>query len=513
MVRLVSRATSRPESPNDPPDTLGAHESRASTAQQTHAARGPCGRLRVAPVQRDAARNADHELLPAGTATNVPAGRTPDRTVRGRCGLRSRRFVGMIGSGLRAKPVRRLRANPFRNIGDNLSYPLEAPRFERLDAFQRHARASFQEAGLDVQTVRLATQPFPMLLRDNGAADVAPFAQALETLCRAHGIDYCAIGPVVATKPGADLSYIEAIPDAVGETELTFASVLVASEELGINLEAISRAAEAIDRTARSTPRGFGNLRLAVLANCGPGSPFFPAAYHQGARTRFSIAVEAADLAVQAFSQAESLDEAHSNLRAAIEASAEVIEDVCRVLECEPGFEFGGTDFSLAPFPESERSVGRAIESLGVDAFGCNGTLFAVSLLKRAIEEAAFAHCGFSGVMLPVLEDRILAERSAQNLFTLDSLLLYSTVCGTGLDTVPLPGDVTVGELSAILLDLATLSVVVRKPLTARFMPIPGKKAGDVTDFDFSYFGNAQIMDVRGGAAARIFEANTFLKP
>ncbi|HEX9617658.1 MAG TPA: DUF711 family protein, partial [Anaerolineales bacterium] len=76
-------------------------------------------------------------------------------------------------------------------------------------------------------------------------------------------------------------------------------------------------------------------------------------------------------------------------------------------------------------------------------------------------------------------------------------LLLYSAVCGTGLDTVPLPGDVTVGQLQAILLDLAALAQRLEKPLTARLMPIPGKAAGEDTGFDFAYFANSRVLSVR----------------
>jgi len=31
-------------------------------------------------------------------------------------------------------------------------------------------------------------------------------------------------------------------------------------------------------------------------------------------------------------------------------------------------------------------------------------------------------------------------------------------------------------------------------------MPIPGKKAGDETNFDFDYFANSRIMPVNAGA-------------
>ncbi len=395
-------------------------------------------------------------------------------------------------------------------IGTNVSYPLDEEQFSTWNQFQQQAKARFEEARLAVQTVRLATQPFPEVLSEQGVEEATAFARDLETLCQAHGIDYCSIGPVVATEPGSDLSYIAAIPDVIRQTETAFATVLVASRATGIQLEALARSAEVIAEIAHTTPQGFGNLRLAILANCGPGSPFFPVAFHQGPSS-FAIATEAADLAVDAFAKAANLEEARENLQTAVEETATRIVAVSRGLAAEFDVRFGGIDFSLAPYPETTRSIGHAIEQLGVDAFGSSATLFAVSFIKRAIEEAQFPRCGFSGVMLPVLEDQTLAQRSAEGLFTLDSLLLYSTVCGTGLDTIPLPGDVSVDELSAILLDVATLSLVADKPLTARLMPIPGKHAGEMTDFDFAYFANARVLEARGGGAGELFAGDEFV--
>lgn len=395
-------------------------------------------------------------------------------------------------------------------IGTPMQHPLDEDHFAALEQFQGQARSRFEEAGLDVQTVRLATQPFPEILQDAGPSAAVPFARRLEALCRAAGIDYCSIGTVPTVELNVDPAYITIIPEVIRQTEMAFASVSVASPGGGINLRAIAQSAEVIAEIAHTTPDGFGNLRLAILANCEPGSPFFPVSYHEGAETRFAVATEAADLAVDAFAPAETLEEARDNLRSAIEDQAAAIGEVARGLEAEFGFRFGGIDFSLAPFPDAARSIGQAIEQLGVEAFGSSGTLFAVAFIKQAIREADFPRCGFSGVMLPVLEDATMARRSMEETFTLDSLLLYSTVCGTGLDTIPLPGDVTVDELSAILLDVATLSLVADKPLTARLMPIPGKKAGDLTTFDFPYFANARIMDIRDGGVHKIFAENAY---
>jgi uncharacterized protein (UPF0210 family) len=113
--------------------------------------------------------------------------------------------------------------------------------------------------------------------------------------------------------------------------------------------------------------------------------------------------------------------------------------------------------------------------------------------------------------MLPMLEDATLAARSREGQFTVDDLLLYSAVCGTGLDTVPVPGDVTEEELAGILLDVATLALRLDKPLTARLMPIPGAAAGDITQFDFAYFANGRVLGVKGHGSPGLFQRNAWL--
>ncbi|MFX1589243.1 MAG: DUF711 family protein, partial [Promethearchaeota archaeon] len=138
-----------------------------------------------------------------------------------------------------------------------------------------------------------------------------------------------------------------------------------------------------------------------------------------------------------------------------------------------------------------------AIEKLGIEYFGANGTLTGVALIKNSIPIDNEKVIGFSGFMQPILEDYILSKRLSENKFNLDSLLLYSTMCGAGLDVVPLPGDITEKELFYILLDICTISVTLDKPLTCRLMPIPGKSSGDDVEFDFEYFAPSKIIDFR----------------
>ena len=117
-------------------------------------------------------------------------------------------------------------------------------------------------------------------------------------------------------------------------------------------------------------------------------------------------------------------------------------------------------------------------------------------MITRVLKSLSVKTCGYSGLMLPVCEDVGLAERANEQTYGLTNLLLYSAVCGCGLDTVPLPGDVTVEKLELILLDLASLAIKLDKPLAARLLPVPGKKAGEMTSFHSPYLVDANIFSV-----------------
>src|SRR6266487_2564444 len=101
---------------------------------------------------------------------------------------------------------------------------------------------------------------------------------------------------------------------------------------------------------------------------------------------------------------------------------------------------------------------------------------------------------GYSGLMLPPLEDSVLAQGWSEGAYRIDALLAYSAVCGTGLDAIPLPGDVSQQQLERIIGDVASLAVKWHKPLTARLIPAPGKKAGERTDFDFGITGFPNVI-------------------
>jgi hypothetical protein len=271
-------------------------------------------------------------------------------------------------------------------------------------------------------------------------------------------------------------------------------------------LPAVRACAEIIQRASTLDPNGFGNLYFAALANVPPGGPFFPAAYHADGPPAFALAIESADLAVTAFATAGDLTEAQKRLTAVITEHGKALTRTSQGLAVDHELIFGGIDFSLAPFPTNESSIGHALEQLGLPAIGLHGSLAAAAFMTNAIDRAVFPRAGFNGLFMPLLEDATLALRGTQDALTVKDLLLYSAVCGTGLDTVPLPGNTTAEQITPVLLDLAALALRLDKPLTARLMPVPGKAAGEETTFTFEYFANSKVLRLESSPLGGLFE-------
>ncbi len=372
-------------------------------------------------------------------------------------------------------------------------WPIEAKRIGALATLLRTARERMEEAGYPVQTLRLAIPPPKEMSHPVRPDDRPELARKLEAECFVNGLDYVSLGPALPDEPDG----LSVIPDILGATETAFTSAIFCDEEGGLSLSAARGCAQTIRDVSRLQPDGFSNLRFAALANVPPGSPFFPAAYHRGGGPAIAVATEAAELAVDALRDVASISTARRRLVGMIEAHGAALARVIQSLVGENEPRFLGIDFSLAPYPEQFRSIGAALESFGAGSAGGGGSVAAAAFLADCLDRAQFRRTGFSGLFLSVLEDERLAARAAEGHVSLSDLLLLSAVCGSGLDAVPLPGDASIDGLTAVLLDLGALSLRLRKPLTARLMPIPGKSAGDPVHFEFPYFADSAVLALK----------------
>jgi uncharacterized protein (UPF0210 family) len=435
-------------------------------------------------------------------------------------------------------------------VGAPLRAPLDVEMVAAAGIAARGVAEALTGGGYEVQTRRLATPPLDAAvdgpaaaganLPGDSAGRALRLAAELDQAAPAAGFGYVALGAVDTTPglaggtgagapagPGTAWERVlEVVPEIIGSTAAIFCAASVANRARGINLAAARACGELVARIGAQSADGFGNLRFAALANCPPHIPFFPAAYHDGAeRLTLGLALEAADLVVEAFEGAPDLDQARRRLVDRLVAEVKRVAQLAGgALAGQSGVTFTGVDLSPAPFPADDRSIARAFERLGVPVFGASGTLFVASFLtdclQRAWEqvrdvagESEGHRFGFSGLMLPVLEDSALARQAAAGTFGVDSLLLYAAVCGLGLDTVPLPGDTPPEELGAIILDMAALAVRLDKPLTARLFPVPGKQAGDAVSWDFAFFAPSRVLPVRGIGPAGALAATGAYNP
>ena len=383
-------------------------------------------------------------------------------------------------------------------------WPLNASSIEAVAACMHEIREAYEQAGYEVQTLRLATPPPSEINAPVPPAERPAFASDLEAQCFVHGIDYANIGPALPDEPEG----FQMVPEVLRAAEIVFCSGLYADPEIGLSVRAAEACAEAILGASTVSPDGFTNLRFAALANVPPGGPFFPAAYHRGGRAAIAIATESADLAVESSQEGGSLSKVRQHLVSSIETHAGALALAAEPIAIEHSIRFLGIDFSLAPYPEPERSLGTAIERLSSADAGLHGTLAAAAFFADCLDRAQFPRTGFCGLFLPVLEDSVLAERTASGRLDLKDLLLMSTVCGTGLDTVPLPGNVDLNSVTSLLLDLGALALRHDKPLTARLMPIPRKSAGDEIQFEFPYFANSRVMDLPEQALSELWSSS-----
>lgn len=374
----------------------------------------------------------------------------------------------------------------------------------RLSQFSKEGKASFQSQGIEVQTCRLATRSFCEFLALDHPKKALDQVKDIANQTFDGGFDYLSLGPALTSQPA---SY-GLIPYFLETTENIFFSGQITDNISGIHLPSVRACARVIADSSKITPDGFANLRFTALANVPAHTPFFPAAYHEGPQSGFALAVESADIAVSAIRNSNDMAGAQASLKANLEAAAEQISSIANELSKKWNIDFYGIDFSYAPFPDPQCSLGTAIELLGPEKTGQVGSLAAAAILADSLDSGKWQKTGFNGLMMPVLEDAVLAQRSKDGTLTVKDLLMYSAVCGTGLDTVPLPGSATTEDLTGLLLDIAALAQRLDKPLTARLMPVPGKLAGEETHFDFGFFANGKVLDLPTGTLSGLLSGN-----
>ena len=351
------------------------------------------------------------------------------------------------------------------------------------------AKDALSKAGFEVETIRITTQPFPQYTRGLNAEQALEFFRDLDKLSLQEGFT-----PDIGTAMSQDVddpAQADLLARILAETENINGFVAVADDS-GVHWNAVRAAAKVIKYLEEHTKNSEGNFHFAAGAFPPPVAPFFPVSHTSDEGHGFAIGLESANIVQQVFAGAKGdLNAAGEQLTAALAAQARQIEETARSVANQTGWKYQGID--MTPVPLKDISIGGAFESLLHGEIGSPGSLSAAYTITSAVKRVPVQQVGYSGLMLPVLEDSVLAKRWEAGRISRDSLMSYSSVCSTGLDAIPLPGDISQKELESIIGDMASLAVKWHKPLSARLLPVAGKKAGDMTEFSSPYLMNIHI--------------------
>lgn len=357
--------------------------------------------------------------------------------------------------------------------------------------FLQKCKEVYEALGYEVQTTRIAIQNLFEITE--GALDKKVLDQliSIDTIC-AENQSIIAIGNILPPDIYAD-NATSWIKELITHTATISFSTAISSEAIGIHYNGIRLASEICTCLSENSKGGEANFRYTASANCPAGVPFYPTAYHSGPRA-FGIGLESANIVGRAFLNANWSD-AKQKLNDELLKALRPIEKEAIAIAKKLNWEYNGIDTSTAPGLDA--SIGGAIESLTKVPFGDASTLSACALITDVLKNIDVIKCGYSGLMLPVIEDRVLAQRSIEKRFTVDELLLFSAVSGTGLDVIPIPGDTPPEVIARVYNDVAALSLKYdSKILSARLFPIPGKNAGDIVQFDNPFLTDSVVMSI-----------------
>ena len=377
-----------------------------------------------------------------------------------------------------------------------------------------------EKYGIPVVNKRVSVSPIAVAAAPFCAEQMIVVANALDRAAHTVDVDFIGGFSALVEKGVAsgDQALIDALPQALTETERVCASVNVATTRAGINMDAILLMGRQIKRASEMSADkdGIACAKLCVFANIPQDIPFMAGAYLGigEADVVINVGVSGPGVVKKAIDRALK-DTPNLDLQQISELIKRTAYKVTRAGELigrevaeHLGVRFGVVDLSLAPTPNVGDSVGEIFQSLGIGSIGLPGSTAALALLNDAVKKGgAFASSnvgGLSGAFIPVSEDLNISESARKGHLSLEKLEAMTSVCSVGLDMVALPGDTSAETLSAIIADEMAIGVINRKTTAARIIPVPGKKAGDHAYFG-GLLGESVIMSVNCATGNNLF--------
>src|SRR6266851_28436 len=221
----------------------------------------------------------------------------------------------------------------------------------------RRAQTTFESRGYQVQTIRIATQPFPEYTKGLSPQQAVAFFKEYDALAVKEKF-LASIGPAMLNADDS-AAQGELLGEILFNTKSLNATLVVAGED-GVRWNAVGAAARVMKKL-EETEHSQGNFRFAAIAMVPPLTPFFPAAYHTGFGHKFAIALESANVVAAALKEAKDLGMARHRLTDSLASAAFDIQALAGRVDQETGWTYMG--IALSPAPLKDISIGEAIEN------------------------------------------------------------------------------------------------------------------------------------------------------
>ncbi|WP_075877931.1 PFL family protein [Merdibacter massiliensis] len=352
-----------------------------------------------------------------------------------------------------------------------------------------------REYGIPIINKRISVTPIAMLVGVSGG-DPIRYALTLERCALETGVDFIGGFSALVQKgfSAGDRELIQAIPQALAQTEHLCASVNVGSTKAGINMDAVKMMGEVVKEAAEITADRdcIAAAKIVVFCNAPEDNPFMAGAFHGVGEADCVINVGVSGPGVvRAVLEKAPKDLPMNEIADLIKRTAFKITRMGQLVGSVASerlhVPFGIVDLSLAPTPAIGDSVAYILEEMGLETCGAYGTTACLAMLNDAVKKggvmASSSVGGLSGAFIPVSEDAGMIHAARAGVLTLEKLEAMTAVCSVGLDMVVVPGDVSASLISGMIADEAAIGMVNSKTTAVRVIPAVGHKEGEELNF------------------------------
>lgn len=361
---------------------------------------------------------------------------------------------------------------------------------------------------------RIAVTPISIVGESCKNPDYVKIAKTLDRAANEVGVNFVGGFSALVEKglTKGDELLIESIPEALAATEKLCASVNVASSKAGINMDAVLKMAETVQKAAELTKDrdGIGAAKLVCFCNSASDNPFMAGAYcgYGEPECALNVGVSGPGVvraAIESMPDDADMSELANKIKQIAYKITTTGELIGRKLAKKLDIPFGVIDLSLAPTPAEGDSVAGIFQAMGLEHAGAHGTTAALAMLNDAVKKGgimASSHVGgLSGAFIPVSEDAGMIEAATNGYLTFDKLEAMTSVCSVGLDMIAIPGDTPTSTIAGMIADEMAIGMINKKTTAVRVIPVFGKGVGDKVVYG-GLLGEAPIMPVNGLSSA-----------